>query len=620
MGATRILKKLIRDPHAFVEDLKDSWLYWGDSWSGLTLKGMLPTPKSEAGRKKFALQVFNFILKNSGDYFDLRESTGRERSAAELRTMFFELVSALQPKLFVEAGAKDASSSRRARELLPDTAVLAFEPNPHTYHRFNAKYGNDNRRASVEYRQCALSNHAGSATLNVRLSKSGKARADGKASLLKHRKYALGHEQVEVATTTLDALHEEFDSGDCIVQIDVEGASGLVLEGGNKIFREASAVLIRVADMPFWDQQWITPQVDEFMYDAGLFPVARDFQRLNQYNILYVRGHLLDDSRYRRVIRNYHARVAGTENLLNRLRRSHMNWLAARAQGEISAASTVSPKSATTSGSVPVRRRRHTSLHGDSKIPVFCFWEPRNKLPPYLALCMETWERHFTEFEPILMDYSNMDRYHDTKYHAENLRRLTLPQQADAIRCAVLRKNGGLWLDCDTIALRSAAPLVAMTEGHELISFGEDGTNTGINILFAPEPDSEVLGAWADAIGQKLVDFADKRGWDYVGNSILNPWVESGRFSDKAWKIYDWRDYGVFAENLYLNELGVEAYKKFWFECDESIEVALHGEKQFLVELHNSWTPKSYREQSREWLVGDSTEMLSRLIRYALLA
>ena len=80
---------------------------------------------------------------------------------------------------------------------------------------------------------------------------------------------------------------------------------------------------------------------------------------------------------------------------------------------------------------------------------VFTFWE--GKMPDYIKLCMKTWK-----FDYVLLNYENLMDY--TVFEIEKTKRFTLPQMSDAVRVHVLRDQGGIWLDADTIMLTDQLP------------------------------------------------------------------------------------------------------------------------------------------------------------------
>ena len=46
-----------------------------------------------------------------------------------------------------------------------------------------------------------------------------------------------------------------------------------------------------------------------------------------------------------------------------------------------------------------------------NKPKIFTFWEPKEKIPAYIKLCMQTWEKFLPEYEVIVVDYSNIYEY-----------------------------------------------------------------------------------------------------------------------------------------------------------------------------------------------------------------
>jgi FkbM family methyltransferase len=235
--------------------------------------------------------------------YDLRDSEERKRSQRELKALFFRLLEALGPDLFVEAGANDASVSRRARRLVPTARVVAFEANPYTYDRYLA----DNPPSTgVEFLHLALSDTPGEVSFNVRRSQAGRPRADGHGSLM-DRPSDYGHdfEQVTVRATTLDAFFSDHPVERCALWIDVEGASAAVLHGATDLLRRAMLLQIEVEDREYWEGAWTAPQVLDFLHQQGFVPIARDFEYRYQNNVLLIRDGFLDDPEVRLRLARY---------------------------------------------------------------------------------------------------------------------------------------------------------------------------------------------------------------------------------------------------------------------------------------------------------------------------
>ncbi|EDO8846915.1 hypothetical protein GM848_08840 [Campylobacter coli] len=87
---------------------------------------------------------------------------------------------------------------------------------------------------------------------------------------------------------------------------------------------------------------------------------------------------------------------------------------------------------------------------------IWTFWEPKDKMPGYVKLCIETWKVFFSDYRVVILDYSNLHNFLPKDFYDESLyENFSLPKQADAIRAAVLFLYGGIWLDADTIITSS---------------------------------------------------------------------------------------------------------------------------------------------------------------------
>ena len=83
---------------------------------------------------------------------------------------------------------------------------------------------------------------------------------------------------------------------------------------------------------------------------------------------------------------------------------------------------------------------------------IFTFWEPKEKLPGYVKLCMRTWEKYLSDSEVVVCDYETTKEYlSEDEFAAVDFRQMPLAKQSDAIRCALLKKHGGIWMDADVI-------------------------------------------------------------------------------------------------------------------------------------------------------------------------
>lgn len=247
---------------------------------------------------------------------------------------------------------------------------------------------------------------------------------------------------------------------------------------------------------------------------------------------------------------------------------------------------------------------------------IFTFWEPAENLPVYLKLCIKTWKKFLPDYEIIILDYSKLDKWLGKKYFDNILyEKFSLPKQADAIRCAILKKYGGIWMDADTI--------ITSSKVREILETKSEFTLIGEHICFiSAHKEAYVLKRWEKGIKQnllryKILSFLQKYNlisiflpqrkieklerWDYLGNSILDHVLR------KKYKkyFYSMNKYDIFAFPecnwaIGNNILGTSQniYQNFYFKNDYSEYVLkyTHG----IITLHNSWTPKDIMDMTQE--------------------
>ncbi len=115
---------------------------------------------------------------------------------------------------------------------------------------------------------------------------------------------------------------------------------------------------------------------------------------------------------------------------------------------------------------------------------IFTFWEPHNKVPGYLLLCLETWKKFFPNYKIILLDYSNLSHYLGSSFVYKILNKnMALPIQADAIRVALLQKYGGIWMDLDIIITNRK--FLSMVISNLVMLGNQEKKNQNIGFIYA---------------------------------------------------------------------------------------------------------------------------------------
>ena len=242
---------------------------------------------------------------------------------------------------------------------------------------------------------------------------------------------------------------------------------------------------------------------------------------------------------------------------------------------------------------------------------IFTFWEPKENIPGHLELCLASWRKYLPDYEIVILDYSNLDCWLGKNYYPDFLyKNLSLPVQSDAIRCAVLKKYGGIWMDVDTI--------ITGEKAREILENNADFTLIAPHICFIKaNAESEILHKWERRIfarikfAQKVLKYGKftrfvlkyfnrrlyKRilTWNYLGNGILDRILSRHDYQKLE------RDALKTMPELMLAETiskPVKRYKQFYFANDYS-EYVLNNTKGLLL-LHNSWTPKEFRQMTKE--------------------
>ena len=305
---------------------------------------------------------------------------------------------------------------------------------------------------------------------------------------------------------------------------------------------------------------------------------------------------------------------------------------------------------------------------------IFSFWEPQGSMTPYLRLCKKTWERHLSHYNIVFLDYSNLDKFlpPDT-FDLSVLKQLKPMLQKDAVMIGVLREQGGIFMDADTIVTKDISPIINKLKDTEMVMF-----NTHLAFV-AARPGSYVLDLWLKGVQRKLKGLAKKNmvdhdlNWDFFGNSVLSDVMDEmiynaghvGKFQKhvfskgilamrpnikdsephlpklkiifyklcnflkrkerdvlfdiifkKRLMILDRLKYGFIPEANYFKKRWMTAeqkYVNFWFEnIIQSKDVFMNN--QMVIGLHNSWTPQWYKDLSEQDIL-DNDCLLSRTLK-----
>jgi len=257
---------------------------------------------------------------------------------------------------------------------------------------------------------------------------------------------------------------------------------------------------------------------------------------------------------------------------------------------------------------------------------IFTFWEPHNKIPGYIQLCIKTWKKYLSDYEIKILDLKSIKDYLGQNLLSKIISEdMSLQMKSDAIRIALLQKFGGIWLDADTIITNNK--FLNELNKYELVLIGDEKYKSQHIGFILASYNSRIIKNWLEEIINKVVIYKKIRSnkklpqneiikWNYIGNGIIDQLLknETGinffRLDEKRINAFPELNY---SKNSSLNNF--EKYRKLYFQKGEP-KIILNNSKGIIL-LHNSWTPFNYKTMSEyEFLSADI--LLSNLLSIIL--
>lgn len=225
---------------------------------------------------------------------------------------------------------------------------------------------------------------------------------------------------------------------------------------------------------------------------------------------------------------------------------------------------------------------------------IFTFWE--GPKPAYIELCMETWPFEFVE-----LNYENLHKYTDLPM--DLVKQYPLQQVADIVRVHVLRDNGGVWLDADTIALGKKLP------EETILGWNHSRHNT-IGFL-RTEAHSDMFEKWAAFQDDIMEKVPGPPRWSMFGNEFTDWYLTEHKEIQIGDIAQRWPETYMIRSNVTRSE----KYGVFYFGLSHKLG---HIYPTDIIMLHNSWTPKKYKRMSRDKVLSSDCT-LSNILREVLL-
>jgi len=256
-----------------------------------------------------------------------------------------------------------------------------------------------------------------------------------------------------------------------------------------------------------------------------------------------------------------------------------------------------------------------------NKKKIFTFWEPQETIPGYIHLCINTWKKFLlSDYEILQLNFKKVKDYLGENLFSKIMfSQLSLQMQADAIRVALLKVYGGIWMDADTIITNGS--FLKGLGNYELVMIGDEKRKgQHIGFLYAPY-NSRIINLWFNEI-IKRIEFCKqytkknnktlKLRWNYLGNEIIDELIKNITKNEflrlDRYKMFAVPEF-IFIKNSSLNFR--QKYKHFYFQPGNP-NIVLNSSKGIIL-LHNSFTPSRYMKMSiNEFLNTDI--LISRLL------
>eukprot|EP00929_Paragymnodinium_shiwhaense_P069934 TRINITY_DN35345_c0_g1_i1.p1 TRINITY_DN35345_c0_g1~~TRINITY_DN35345_c0_g1_i1.p1 ORF type:complete len:385 (+),score=68.82 TRINITY_DN35345_c0_g1_i1:79-1233(+) len=134
---------------------------------------------------------------------------------------------------------------------------------------------------------------------------------------------------------------------------------------------------------------------------------------------------------------------------------------------------------------------------------VWMCWTGNNEMPPHLQLCKRTIERNSGLPVIVITPENLLDYVQDPHPAYEHLH---LAHRADYLRCWLLHHYGGIYLDADTICLRSLEPLFDELDTFDVVGYdgSQWGEVIGISDMGPFKPMTEFTELWFNILHAKL--------------------------------------------------------------------------------------------------------------------
>jgi hypothetical protein len=124
------------------------------------------------------------------------------------------------------------------------------------------------------------------------------------------------YEAVSIPIVSLDDFFgsNEFSTDDFSIWIDTEGCAYEVLQGAEKQFLDRTlSLFVEVEDKGFWLGQKQSDKVFQILLSKSFIPIARDFEYVNQYNVIFLHPRAFLNSQIQILLQDFFSTLGQVE-------------------------------------------------------------------------------------------------------------------------------------------------------------------------------------------------------------------------------------------------------------------------------------------------------------------
>jgi FkbM family methyltransferase len=196
----------------------------------------------------------------------------------DLSEQFFKMQKDINPDHCIEVGAHAAEFSVNISKQFGIKAT-AFEAGSLVYE----KYKNQANSNLVSYLNYAISDVDGTVTFKVTNNQ-----MYGNSGIV--QRVGFEHTEIEeVKSYRLDTYFKDAEFNNACLWIDVEGANKQVLSGSIKTLNKVSSIFIETEDQTYWENQWLTADVVNFLNSQGFILKASEKIYDAQQNLIFIK-------------------------------------------------------------------------------------------------------------------------------------------------------------------------------------------------------------------------------------------------------------------------------------------------------------------------------------------